>query len=79
MRWLVVIVVVIQEHPFMVNGEGWILSGNLRLGDRLTQRDGNTATITDISVKNGGATVYNFEVDNNHNYYVTDAQLLVHN
>ncbi len=72
-------VVVTQEHPFMVDGEGWVLSGALHVGDRLTQRDGGAATISRIKVQPGGQTVYNFEVAGDHNYYITDAQLLVHN
>lgn len=72
-------VMVTQEHPFMVEGQGWVLSGNLRVGDHLTQRDGGAATIAAIDVHPGGPTVYNFEVAGDHNYYITDAQLLVHN
>ena len=72
-------VVVTQEPPFMVEGEGWVLSGDLRVGDRLAQRDAGTAVITAIEVRAGGQTVYNFEVSGDHNYYITDAQLLVHN
>ena len=72
-------VVVTQEHPFMVDGEGWVLSGDLRVGDRLTQRDAGTAVIAAINVRSGGQTVYNFGVSGDHNYYITDAQLLVHN
>lgn len=73
------IVVVTEEHPFMVDGEGWVLSGDLRVGDRLTQRDGRAGTIARIDIQPGGQTVYNFEVAGDHNYYITDAQLLVHN
>lgn len=63
----------------MVDGEGWVLSGNLRVGDHLTQRDGGASTVTAIEVRPGAQTVYNFEVAGDHNYYITDAQLLVHN
>jgi Pretoxin HINT domain len=82
-------VTVTQEHPFYVTGEGWIrsgvtgegwiLSGNLRIGDNLTQRDGSTTQITDITTQPTDTTVYNFTVSGNHTYYVTNAQLLVHN
>ena len=72
-------VVVTQEHPFMVEGEGWVLSGDLLVGDRLAQRDAGTAVIAAIDIRSGGQTVYNVEVSGDHNYYVTDAQLLVHN
>ncbi|WP_294129382.1 polymorphic toxin-type HINT domain-containing protein [Propionicimonas sp.] len=72
-------VVVTQEHPFMVDGQGWVLSGDLQVGDHLAQRTGGAVVITAISHRSGGQTVYNFEVAGDHNYYVTDAQLLVHN
>ena len=35
--------------------------------------------IAAINVRSGGQTVYNFGVSGDHNYYITDAQLLVHN
>ncbi|MGL5827874.1 MAG: polymorphic toxin-type HINT domain-containing protein [Nocardioides sp.] len=72
-------VVVTQEHPFMVDGEGWVLSGDLRVGDRLTQRNGGVATIATLDIRPSRQTVYNFEVAGDHNYYITDSQLLVHN
>lgn len=72
-------VVVTQEHPFMVDGEGWVLSGDLRVGDHLTKRDGGGLTIAAIESRTGSEKVYNFEVAGDHNYYITDAQLLVHN
>jgi RHS repeat-associated protein len=72
-------VTVTQEHPFYVTGEGWVMSGDLRMGDDLAQRDGSTTQITDITTQPTDTTVYNFTVAGNHNYYVTNAQLLVHN
>jgi hypothetical protein len=62
-----------------VDGRGWTNAGDLRIGDRLSRYDGSTATITAISERPGPVTVYNFEVEGDHNYYVTEAQLLVHN
>lgn len=72
-------VTVTDEHPFYVTGLGWVMSGDLKVGDPLAQRDGSSTTIAAISVKPADTTVYNFTVDGDHNYYVTDAQLLVHN
>lgn len=72
-------VVVTEQHPFMVVGEGWVLSGRLRVGDHLAQRDGGAVTIAAIQTQPAARTVYNFEVAGDHNYYITDAQLLVHN
>lgn len=72
-------VTVTDEHPFYVTGEGWVMSGDLRVGDRLAQRDGTSTTIRSIEVAPADTTVYNFTVEGDHNYYVTEAQLLVHN
>jgi hypothetical protein len=70
---------VTPEHPFWSPGRGWVEAGQLRKGDRLLARDGRSLTITRISSRAVKATVYNFEVEGDHNYYITGAQLLVHN
>jgi hypothetical protein len=72
------------EHPFMVEGRGWQLAGNLRPGDVLITPDG-TAAIETVDVEERDladiVTVYNFHVENNLNYYVHagDTPVLVHN
>lgn len=55
------------------------MSGDLKPGDQLQQRDGHTATITKIRHYAADTTVYNFEVEGDHNYYISEAQVLVHN
>jgi hypothetical protein len=70
---------VTPQHPFWVVGKGWIDAGNLRAGDLLSDRAGASHPVTGTSRAVGGTTVYNFEVEGDHNYYITDAQLLVHN
>lgn len=69
-------VAVTEEHPFYVAGLGWVISGDLRAGDELAQRDGGSIAITSINVRRADTTVYNFEVAGDHNYYVTEEQLL---
>lgn len=70
---------VTKKHPFYVVGTGWVMSGQLRIGDVLAQRDGTTTTVTSIQPVPGSATVYNFAVQGDRNYFVSKAQLLVHN
>lgn len=70
---------VTAEHPFLVAGSGWLPAGMLRVGDRLVQRDSGTATIEGVSEAAVSEAVFNFEVEGDHNYYITQAQLLVHN
>jgi hypothetical protein len=70
-----------KEHPFMVKDHGWTEAKNLQRGDflivhgnKLTQVDSVRVTILDKPVK-----VYNFEVEDTHNYYVGETGVLVHN
>ncbi|MFI0450827.1 polymorphic toxin-type HINT domain-containing protein [Actinomadura sp. 6N118] len=70
---------VTPDHRIWVNGKGWTHARNLAVGDKLLQANGRTATIAAVGALQTNTTVYNFEVENTHNYYVTDAKLLVHN
>ena len=70
---------VTPEHPLYSPDKGWVDAGQLHRGDRLLARDGRTLTITAVSSRAARTTVYNFEVEGDHNYYVATAQLLVHN
>jgi hypothetical protein len=70
---------VTTEHPFYTPDRGWVESGNLKVGDKLLQRDGKTAVIASITRTTKTTTVYNFAVANDHNYYVGSSSLLVHN
>ncbi|MEU4362874.1 polymorphic toxin-type HINT domain-containing protein, partial [Promicromonospora sp. NPDC023987] len=72
------------EHPFMVDGRGWQMAGNLRPGDVLITPEGTTI-LEAVEVEERDLAdienVYNFHVENNHNYYVHagDTPVLVHN
>ena len=66
---------VTPQHPFWSPGKGWVDAGHLRKGDELLTRDGRTLAITGI---HGGAihvTVYNFEVEGDHNCYIDGTAL----
>ena len=70
------------EHPFYnpVSSD-WISAGELNQGDVLLLSSGNSVVIEAIHRINfeESIPVYNFEVDNNHTYYVSNAEVLVHN
>jgi PKD repeat protein len=69
------------EHPFYVIGNGWVKAGELRLADKLVDKDGKEIRILskrDI-LRKLKFKVYNMEVDRNHNYYVGQSGVLVHN
>lgn len=52
----------------------------LKIGDVLKSSD-NKATVSVSSIRelSQSVTVYNIEVDGNHNYFVTGSTILVHN
>lgn len=66
------------EHPFYVGGK-WVEAKDLKAGDRLYLKDGSKLEIAFIQKNVREQEVYNFEVEDNHNYYVSDKQILVHN
>jgi len=66
------------EHPFYINGK-WIEAKNLKKGDELYLKDGSKCVIISIKKYQKEQVVYNFEVEDNHNYYVSEKQILVHN
>ncbi len=69
------------NHPFWVDGKGWIYAVNLKLGDRLVQSDGNYMEISDIEIvfHDEKINVYNFTVADFHTYFVSSLGIWVHN
>ena len=76
-----------EEHDKDINhlsinmDKGWISSYDLKVGDELTSPKVGLIKIKTIKVKEykEAITVYNLGVKNNHNYLVTDYEILVHN
>ena len=66
------------NHTCYVNGE-WILSSEIKIGDKMLDCDNNVLVVDNIQSSKVTDKVYNFEVEDNHNYYVTDLNILVHN
>ena len=50
----------------------WIEAQDLEVGDRLLMTDGSLVEIEEIKHYSNQETVYNLEVDGNHNYFVDD-------
>ncbi|WP_239613520.1 polymorphic toxin-type HINT domain-containing protein [Cohnella mopanensis] len=67
------------NHPFWVNGKGWVVVKDLIVGDSLVQSNGNTLKIDNITIVNENVTVYNMTVDEFHTYFVSDLNIWVHN
>ncbi|MFJ6207364.1 polymorphic toxin-type HINT domain-containing protein [Lysinibacillus sp. NPDC092081] len=70
-----------DNHPFWVEGKGWVYADELQIGDKLQKADGSNLTIDKVEfVKlDEPVTVYNFTVEDYHTYYVTDIGVWVHN
>lgn len=69
-------------HPICVslnNTLEFINAKDLKIGNRLVNYEGNIYEITSITCESVTDTFYNIEVENNHNYYVTENNILVHN
>ena len=69
------------EHPFYVEGRGFVFAKYLKINDKLLQNSGEYATIKEIKIQKlvKDEITYNFEVADFHTYYVSDLNILVHN
>ncbi len=67
------------EHPFWEIDKGWTRAEDLRVGDKLLTRSGQTVAVTNLDKELGTFQVHNFEVDEAHTYYVSPSEVLVHN
>jgi hypothetical protein len=71
-----------DNHPFWVEGRGWVLAVDLQVVDKLQQENGNnTLTIDKINIVKHDemVKVYNFTVADFHTYFVSDLGIMVHN
>lgn len=69
---------VTPEHRFYCNEE-WIEARDLKPGDLLHLKGGHYTTIISIETLPHYEKVYNFDIEGNENYYVTEDGILVHN
>ena len=74
-------IITTPDHPFYVPQKGWTEAIQLRAGDRLQLLNGEYVIIEQIQheILESPVTVYNFEVEYFHTYYVTGSAILVHN
>jgi RHS repeat-associated protein len=68
-----------SEHPFWVDGRGWVAAGALICGDKLIDNDQASASVIALGSVGTLTTVYNLEVDGLHTYFVGRARAWVHN
>ena len=69
------------DHPFYVQDAGFVGAGDLYIGDKLLDAEGNTLLVEDVKTEklDVPVKVYNFKVDEFHTYYVGYCNVLVHN
>lgn len=68
------------EHPFYVPAiNGYVAMGKLTPGTALKTADCSMVTVVGSKIRYGSFDVYNIEVENQHNYYVSADDVLVHN
>lgn len=74
-------IVTTDLHLFYTLEKSWTSAKDLELGDTVVTLSGEKYKIEaiDKDYYDGIIVVYNFEVEDNHNYYVGDNQVLVHN
>ena len=74
-------IVTTPAHPFYSPVKGWTEAVHLRAGDILVLVNGKYVVVEKIQheILETPVTVYNFQVEDYHTYYVTDAGVLVHN
>lgn len=74
-------IIATPAHPFYSPVKGWTDAVHLRAGDILVLLNGEYVVIEKVQheILEAPVTVYNFQVEDYHTYYVTDAGVLVHN
>lgn len=72
------IIITTQEHPFYINGKGWVKAGEIEVLDTCRKINGEESLISTVEVLEEAHTVYNLlSVSENHNFFVNG--ILVHN
>ena len=67
-----------REHPFYVLDRGFVQAGELGIGTSIVTRAGPTVSLVS-AVAGKAQTVYNFEVEDYHTYFVGQGEVWVHN
>jgi len=66
-------------HPFYVEHKGFTPAAELGIGTSIVTRAGPDAVLASTETRDAPATVYNFEVESTHTYFVGHSDLWVHN
>ena len=74
-------IITTPSHPFYSPVKGWTDAVHLRAGDILVLVNGEYVVVEKVQheILEAPVTVYNFQVEDYHTYYVSDVGILVHN
>ena len=74
-------IVTTDNHPFYVQGRGFIDAGNLLVGDKLISVNGEDLVIEKFFIEETEepVDVYNFQVEDYHTYFLGENKVWVHN
>ena len=69
------------RHEIFIVDKGWTRAYNINQGDYLLGKDNKIVKINEIKYKNlqNPINAYNLSIEGNHNYLITDSEILVHN
>ncbi|NMO18195.1 hypothetical protein HPC49_11215 [Pyxidicoccus fallax] len=67
------------DHPFWVEGRGWTQAGHLRPGMQVPSAHSGWLRVSRTTWRQAGETVFNFEVEDFHSYFVGGLSAWVHN
>ncbi|WP_448659154.1 polymorphic toxin-type HINT domain-containing protein [Sphingomonas sp. CJ99] len=68
-----------DDHPWKVEGRGWIETRDLHTGDRIDTADGHDVVLKMVSATDRVERTYNLEVADWHTYFVGNDKVWVHN
>ncbi len=68
-----------SEHPFFVHGDWWRNAAQLQAGDQLELLGGGLSVVVETIAAEGSHVVHNFEVADDHTYFVGEEGVWVHN
>ncbi len=68
-----------SNHEFWTDQNQWVAADNLKVGDAVLSFDGGYGRIENIRILEGSTRVFNFEVADNPNYFVSQEEVLAHN
>ncbi len=67
------------SHPFYIEGRGWVPARSLQPGDLAITASEKRVGIKEIKRLSYSGNVYNLSVANEHNFFVSEISVLVHN